>query len=86
MLEPNIFCMSFCKTKLEFPWHCDDGIGGTPIGSVFRVSFEECKNVFQGFAGNFIYYQGSKHCQETTSYTRGVTNENTDWMSCTQSK
>ena len=71
---------------LGHPWRCAVGIGGTGIGDVFRLTFDECKAKFDGSNENFVYYAGSKHCQETTDYTHEITDGNTLWQSCSQGK
>lgn len=65
-------------------WDCHTGAGGTAIGNVYRLTFEECKENFFGSKSDFMYYRGNSHCQEIQDYTLGNTDGNNDWQSCTQ--
>jgi len=68
-----------CGKKKE--WICKVGVGGRSTGRVYRVDFEGCKDMFMSMGKPFMYYAGSKHCQEVSGYT-GATNNNRDWQTC----
>ena len=54
----------------------------TQTGPVYRVSLDECKEKFLSVGKAFIYYEGSKHCQEVRYDIDDSTDSNPDWQTC----
>ena len=74
--------MTFIESSVGFS--CEAGLPdwSTTTGTVYRVSFDECKDKFLSVGKAFIYYGGSNHCQEVRYDIGDSIKSNPDWKTC----
>jgi len=66
-------------TCTEGQYACADGKVASGVGSTTRESLDDCKKRFEGTGKSFVYYEGSKHCQETKGANAQA---NSGWKLC----